>query len=67
MPHVRIHEVRIRGPLYDQWPPAGQQVIFGGQAFEAGRTREILEAFASRAYRRPACADEVDRLMAVVE
>ncbi len=67
MPHIRIHEVLIRGPLYDQWPPAGQQVVFGGKAFEAGRTREILEAFASRAYRRPARADEVDRLMAVVE
>ncbi|MCI0535133.1 MAG: DUF1592 domain-containing protein [Verrucomicrobiales bacterium] len=67
MPHVRIHEVVIRGPLYDQWPPAGQQVVFGGKAFEAGRTREILEAFASRAYRHPARAEEVDRLMAVVE
>ncbi len=67
LPHLRIHEVRIRGPLYDQWPPAGQQMIFGGQAFEAGRTRSILEAFASRAYRRPARADEVDRLVAVVE
>ncbi len=67
MPHIRIHEVRIRGPLYDQWPPAGQHVVLGGQPLEAGRTREILEAFASRAYRRPARPDEVDRLMAVVE
>ncbi len=67
MPHIRIHEVQIRGPLYDQWPPAGQQAILGGKAFEADRTREILEAFASRAYRRPARPDEVNRLMAVVE
>ncbi len=67
LPHIQIHEVRIRGPMYDQWPPAGQQVILGSEAFDAGRTREILEAFASRAYRRPARPDEVDRLMAVVE
>ncbi len=66
-PHIRIHEVTIRGPLYDQWPPASQQVIFGGKPFEAGRMREILEAFASRAYRRPASADEVNRLVAAVE
>ena len=65
-PHIRIHEVLIRGPLYDQWPPAGPQVILGGKPFEAGRTREILETFASRAYRRPALADEVDRLVAIV-
>ncbi|MCI0430374.1 MAG: DUF1592 domain-containing protein, partial [Rhodospirillales bacterium] len=67
LPHIQIHEVQIRGPLDDQGPPAVQEVLFGGQAFEAGRTRAILEAFASRAYRRPARAEEVDRLMAVVE
>ncbi len=67
LPHIRIHEVQIRGPLYDQWPPASQQVVLGGRAFDAGRTREILATFAGRAYRRPARADEVDRLMAVVE
>ncbi len=66
LPHIQIHEVQIRGPLYDQWPPVGQQVIFGGQTFDAGRTRAILEAFASRAFRRPARAEEVDRLMALV-
>ena len=53
-PHIRIHEVSIRGPLYDRRPPASQQVILGGIPFEASRTREILTAFASRAYRRPA-------------
>ena len=21
MPHIRIHEVQIRGPLVEQWPP----------------------------------------------
>ncbi len=67
IPHIQIHEVRIRGPLYDQWPPAGQQLVFGGRAFEASRTREILEMFASRAFRRPARAEEGDELMTVVE
>ncbi len=67
LPHIRIHEVQIRGPLYDQWPPAGQQTVFGGQAFDAGRTREMLESFATRAYRRPARADEVERILAVVK
>jgi len=43
--------------------PAG---YFGGKEFAAGRTRELIETFASRAYRRPARTEEVDRLMAVV-
>lgn len=67
LPHIRIHEVVIRGPLYDQWPPVGQQAIFGGLAFDANRIRRIIEVFATRAYRRPARADEVDRILAVVE
>jgi hypothetical protein len=67
LPHIRIHEVGIRGPLVEQWPPAGQQAILGGKPFSPERTREILENFAHRAYRRPARPDEIDRLMAVVD
>lgn len=67
MPHIRIHEVLIRGPLYDRWPVANQELMVGGKPFTAERIREILETFASRAYRRPARAEEVDRLVAMVE
>jgi len=67
MPHIRIHEVRITGPLVDEWPPANQRLLLGDKAFEPGRAREILERFAARAYRRPARPAEVDALMAVAE
>ncbi len=67
LPHIRIHEVQIRGPIVEQWPPASQQAVLGNRPFTPGRTRDILENFASRTYRRPARADEVDRLMAVAE
>ncbi|MBL8210675.1 MAG: DUF1592 domain-containing protein [Bryobacterales bacterium] len=66
MPHIRIHEVKIRGPLYDQWPLPSVKAVLGGQPFQPSRTRELLERFAGRAYRRPARPDEVGRLMAVV-
>jgi hypothetical protein len=65
MPQIRIYEVAVRGPLVEQWPPASQQAVLGDRPFTPERTREVLENFASRAYRRPARADEVDRLMAV--
>jgi hypothetical protein len=67
MPHIRIHEIQIRGPIVDEWPPKSQQTVLGGKPFTLGHTREILQNFASRAYRRPARSDEVDRLMGVVE
>ncbi len=67
LPHLRIHEVDIRGPLVGAWPTAGYQTVLGGKPFEAERTRELLTAFATRAYRRPATDEEVERLMGVVD
>lgn len=62
MPRIRIHEIEIRGPLVEQWPPAGRQAIVGDPPVSPERMREILKNFADRAYRRPARSEEVDRL-----
>jgi hypothetical protein len=67
MPHIRMHEVQIRGPFYDQWPLPSQKAILGDKPFAEARTRELLERFATRAYRRPVKAEEMDRVMAIVE
>ncbi|QGJ72214.1 Secreted protein containing planctomycete cytochrome C domain [Planctomycetales bacterium 10988] len=66
-PQIQIHEVRIRGPLTEQWPPKSREILLGDKPFSPARTREILENFATRAYRRPATKEEVDRLMILVE
>jgi hypothetical protein len=66
-PHIRIDAVKIRGPLAGEWPPAPQRAVLGDEAFDPEKMREILETFASRAYRRPAASDEVDRLLAAAE
>ena len=67
VPHIRISEVQIRGPIVEQWPPATQQAVLGKNAFAPEKMREVLQSFADRAYRRPATQDEVDRLMAVAK
>lgn len=67
MPHIRIHEVKIRGPLAEPWPPACQQAVLGKASFAPEKMRELLQNFADRAYRRPASREEVNRLMAVAE
>ncbi len=66
MPHIRIHEVRIRGPIVDQWPPVSQRAVLGELPFTEERTRQLLRDFVGAAYRRPAQAEEVDRLMQTV-
>jgi hypothetical protein len=66
-PHIRIDEVKIRGPIIEQWPPASQQSVLGKNAFTAENMREQLQAFADRAFRRKASQDEIDRFMAVAQ
>jgi len=66
IPHIRIYEVEITGPLFDDWPTPSWKVIMGGEEFDPKKTRKILKNFADRAYRRPALKPEVNRLMAVV-
>jgi hypothetical protein len=50
MPHIRIHEVKVRGPITTEWPPKAQQP---------------LTDFTNHAYRRSATAEEIDQLMRV--
>ncbi len=67
IPHIRIHEVKIRGPIIEQWPPSSLQAVIGKTPFRPERMRGVLQSFADRAYRRPSTKDEVDRLVAVAE
>ena len=74
LPQIRIEEIEIEGPLFEQWPTASHRALFGdscksilstGKMTET-QSRSQLASFAARTYRRPATADEVDRLMQVV-
>ncbi|MGY8719215.1 MAG: DUF1592 domain-containing protein, partial [Verrucomicrobiia bacterium] len=62
LPHIRIHEVEIRGPLEPQWPTVSQSRIYGDDAFNSEGMRNMLSRFATRAYRRPATDADVDSL-----
>lgn len=67
IPHIRIHEVEISGPFYNEWPTPSWKTILGKDSFNPKKTRKIIQQFASRAYRRPVGKEEVNRLMRVVE
>ena len=74
LPQIQIHEVEIEGPFYETWPTAGQRAVLGDDwegAHTSGllsedATRQHLTEFASRAYRRPARPEEIDRLMRLI-
>ena len=75
LPQIHIHEVEIKGPLFDSWPKASQRAIFGDDCEEILATRSIdedemrkrLNVFASKAYRRSVKAEEIDRVMQVIK
>ncbi len=79
LPQIQIHEIEIKGPLYDTWPTASHRAILGDDWESAQRLgtqrsgvlsreqmRRHLTEFASRAYRRPARPDEIDRILQLI-
>ncbi|MGI9467758.1 MAG: DUF1592 domain-containing protein [Rubripirellula sp.] len=65
MPRLRLASVEFEGPLYDSWPPASHQRIFIPSENRENRdvyAREIIQEFASRAFRRPITEKELQQL-----
>ena len=53
LPHVRISEIKIQGPMPEQGGRAEEVAVFGKEGFQPERAIEQLHAFAQKAYRRP--------------
>ncbi len=53
LPHIRIGEIKITGPVAEPGGSAEEVAVFGPQGFQAERALEQVQAFAARAYRRP--------------
>ncbi|HEX3133916.1 MAG TPA: DUF1592 domain-containing protein [Planctomycetota bacterium] len=74
VPFMLLDYVEWEGPLVASWPtPTHQAIFFNGAApgdkaaKDLAYAREIITRFASRAFRRPAQAHEIDRLFALTE
>jgi len=59
LPHIRISEIVIRGPVAEPMGGAEEVAVFGKEGFQPDRALEQLYAFAAKAYRRP--LQEADR------
>ncbi|MGI9474476.1 MAG: DUF1592 domain-containing protein, partial [Rubripirellula sp.] len=73
LPQIHIDEIEIRGPIYDQWPTRGREILLGDaiessqEGLDSKVMGELIQSFASRAYRRPARKEEVERILQVVD
>jgi uncharacterized protein DUF1592/uncharacterized protein DUF1588/uncharacterized protein DUF1585/uncharacterized protein DUF1587/uncharacterized protein DUF1595 len=56
LPHVRISEVKIDGPIAEPGGSLEELAVFGPGGFQAARALDQLYAFGERAYRRPLTA-----------
>lgn len=55
-PKLRIWEIQVEGPHFDQWPTRGHQLMYGDltpEQFNRDNVIEHLRQFATTAYRRP--------------
>ncbi len=80
MPGVAFNYMEAEGPIYDQWPTRGSQLLFGNlpltrqgnkYAFESNEphadSRRLLNNFLTVAYQRPVESSEVARFASVVD
>ena len=78
-PGVAYRWLEVQGPIYDQWPTAGHQILFGDLplkesdgAVEVVPTaprkdaERLLRAFLQRAYRHPVSETDVNRFLNVI-
>lgn len=68
MPRLRIRSIQFEGPLYDNWPPQSHRNIFivsSDRDDPRAYASQIIERFATRAFRRPVQDSELSSLLDV--
>ena len=65
LPHIRISEIKVHGPLREPDGLREEIAIFGPGGFDPNHAKTQLMAFARRAFRRPLSGTDRERLEAV--
>ena len=52
-PVIRVFDVKIEGPFYNEWPIASHHNLFGNKTLEQINLNEAIDSFAAKAFRRP--------------
>ncbi|WP_372899477.1 DUF1592 domain-containing protein, partial [Stieleria sp.] len=62
LPHIRIGEIKVHGPIEEPHGGKEQVAVFGPKGFQPDHALEQLLAFVRRAYRRPLNDSDRDRI-----
>ena len=65
-PRLLIDWIELETPFLEQWPPPSHRAIVStsdAAIDEALQARQVIERFATRAFRRPLTPNELDRLL----
>jgi hypothetical protein len=62
LPHLRISEIKIRGPLSEAHGGKEEVAVFGKEGFQKDQALGQLHAFSARAFRRPLAAADRKRI-----
>ncbi|GAB5403685.1 MAG: DUF1592 domain-containing protein [Aureliella sp.] len=76
LPQIHVDDITIRGPIYEQWPTAPQIALLGPNAASILKQQKFgdrdalksqLRQLATRVYRRPATADDIEPLVKLID
>ena len=62
LPHIRIGEIKVTGPLPEKGGSMEELAVFGPKGFQAEQALDQLYAFGQRAFRRPLTAADSTRI-----
>jgi hypothetical protein len=68
-PRLRVHNIELAGPFFDEWPPQGHRVIYGDLTEDATTSVALdqLDRFAESAFRRPPADAELVPIRRLVQ
>ena len=67
LPHIRISEIKISGPIPEDGGRAEEIAVFGRGGFQPEHAIQQLQTFAERAYRRPLADTDLQPIRALYE
>jgi hypothetical protein len=62
LPHIRIGEIKIRGPIPEPGGSKEERAVFGESGFQADEAMQQLAEFARKAFRRPLTDSDRQRI-----
>ncbi|MCH2207471.1 MAG: DUF1592 domain-containing protein [Lentisphaerales bacterium] len=66
-PTLRLYEIDIEGPFYEEWPHRPKTVLLDNKTYEECIPQEEIAELAAKAFRRPVANDELQPILDFVK